>query len=399
MAKKIVIDAGHGGDDPGASDNGIIEKDLTLKISKYMKNRFDELGIQNSITRTDDTTLNPTDRVKKVLGFYGDGSDVIVLSNHINAGGGDGFEIVYALRNNDTLAKKIAQEVENAGQNVRKYYQRRLPSNSSKDYYYIIRETPNTEALLVEYGFLDSTGDDIDQLKNNYEELAEAVVKAVTEYIGVPYTSKTDEYYTVQKGDSLWSIANKFNTTVDNLKKLNNLSTNLLQIGQKLKISATQLNQPNEYYTVKKGDTLYSIATKNGLTVQELKDLNNLNSNNLTIGRSLLIKKNPKENTNVTTYTVKAGDTLYSIARKYDTTVNKLTTLNNLSSSNLSIGQIIKIPTSTQNANEQSYIVKSGDNLYSIANKFNTTVSKIMNRNNLKSTLLQIGQELIIPSN
>ena len=87
MAKKIVIDAGHGGDDPGASDNGIIEKDLTLKISKYMKNRFDELGIQNSITRTDDTTLNPTDRVKKVLGFYGDGSDVIVLSNHINAGG------------------------------------------------------------------------------------------------------------------------------------------------------------------------------------------------------------------------------------------------------------------------------------------------------------------------
>ena len=399
MAKKIVIDAGHGGDDPGASDNGIIEKDLTLKISKYMKNRFDELGIQNSITRTDDTTLNPTDRVKKVLSFYGDGSDVIVLSNHINAGGGDGFEIVYALRNNDTFAKKIAQEVENAGQNVRKYYQRRLPSNSSKDYYYIIRETPNTEALLVEYGFLDSTGDDIGQLKNNYEELAEAVVKAVTEYIGVPYTSKTDEYYTVQKGDSLWSIANKFNTTVDNLKKLNDLSTNLLQIGQKLKISATQLNQPNEYYTVKKGDTLYSIATKNGLTVQELKELNNLTSNNLTIGQSLLIKKNPKENTNVTTYTVKAGDTLYSIARKYDTTVNKLTTLNNLSSSNLSIGQIIKIPTSTQNANEQSYIVKSGDNLYSIANKFNTTVSKIMNRNNLKSTLLQIGQELIIPSN
>ena len=173
----------------------------------------------------------------------------------------------------------------------------------------------------------------------------------------------------------------------------------MLQIGQKLKISATQLNQPNEYYTVKKGDTLYSIATKNGLTVQELKELNNLTSNNLTIGQSLLIKKNPKENTNVTTYTVKSGDTLYSIARKYDTTVNKLTTLNNLSSSNLSIGQIIKIPTSTQNANEQSYIVKSGDNLYSIANKFNTTVSKIMNRNNLKSTLLQIGQELIIPSN
>lgn len=398
MAKKIIIDSGHGGSDAGASGNGIIEKDLTLKISQYMKKRFDELGIENSMTRTTDETLDPSDRVKKVLSFYGNGKDVIVLSNHINAGGGDGFEIVYALRNNDTLAKKIAQEIENTGQNVRKYYQRRLPSNSSKDYYYIIRETPNTEALLVEYGFLDSTGDDVSQLKNSYEDLAEAVVKAVASYIGVPYTSKTDEYYTVVKGDSLWSIANKFNTTVANLKSLNNLSSNLLQIGQKLKINATSLNPTNEYYTVEKGDTLYSIASKNNLTVQELKDLNNLTSNNLSIGQTLLIKKNPKENTNVTTYNVKSGDTLYSIAKKYNTTVNAITTLNNLASNSLSIGQTIKIPISTQNTMEPTYIVKSGDTLYSIARKYNTTVSELINRNNLKTSNLKIGQELIIPN-
>lgn len=397
MSKKIVIDSGHGGEDGGASGNGIIEKDLTLKISKYMQQRFDELGIPNQMTRTEDITLNPTDRVNKVLSFYGDGKDVIVLSNHINAGGGDGFEIVYALRNNDTLARKITQEIENTGQNVRKYYQRRLPSNSSKDYYYIIRETPNTEALLVEYGFLDSTGDDVSQLKNNYEELAEAVVKAVASYIGVPYTPKTDEYYTVEKGDSLWSIANKFNTTVANLKSLNNLSSNLLQIGQKLKINATKVDQSNEYYSVKKGDTLYSIATKNNLTVPELKNLNNLKSDNLSIGQTLLIKKTPKENTNITTYTVKKGDTLYSIARKYNTTVNAITTLNNLTSNNLSIGQTLKIPVSTQNAIEKTYTVKSGDTLYSIAKKYNTTVSELINRNNLKTSNLSVGQELIIP--
>lgn len=397
MSKKIVIDSGHGGEDGGASGNGIIEKDLTLKISKYMQKRFDELGIPNQMTRTEDITLNPTDRINKVLSFYGDGKDVIVLSNHINAGGGDGFEIVYALRNNDTLARKITQEIENTGQNVRKYYQRRLPSNSSKDYYYIIRETPNTEALLVEYGFLDSTGDDVSQLKNNYEELAEAVVKAVASYIGVPYTPKTDEYYTVEKGDSLWSIANKFNTTVANLKSLNNLSSNLLQIGQKLKINATKVDQPNEYYSVKKGDTLYSIATKNNLTVPELKNLNNLKSDNLSIGQTLLIKKTPKENTNITTYTVKKGDTLYSIARKYNTTVNAITTLNNLTSNNLSIGQTLKIPVSTQNAIEKTYTVKSGDTLYSIAKKYNTTVSELINRNNLKTSNLSVGQELIIP--
>ena len=93
MSKKIVIDAGHGGEDPGASGNGIIEKELTLKIAQYLKKRFDELGIQSSLTRDSDITLDPTDRVEKVLSFYGDGDDVIVLSNHINAGGGEGQSV------------------------------------------------------------------------------------------------------------------------------------------------------------------------------------------------------------------------------------------------------------------------------------------------------------------
>lgn len=85
---KIVIDAGHGGDDPGASGNGIIEKDLTLKISQYMYDRFKDLGIPVKMTRTTDETISPTERVKRVLDAYGNSNDVIVISNHINAGGG-----------------------------------------------------------------------------------------------------------------------------------------------------------------------------------------------------------------------------------------------------------------------------------------------------------------------
>ena len=87
--KKIVIDAGHGGKDPGTSGNGIVEKDYTLKISEYMKKRFDELGIENSMTRTTDETLDASIRPKRAQGFYGKGNDVIVISNHINAGGSD----------------------------------------------------------------------------------------------------------------------------------------------------------------------------------------------------------------------------------------------------------------------------------------------------------------------
>ena len=86
---KIVIDAGHGGDDPGSSGNGIIEKDLTLDISNYMYDRFKSLGIPVKMTRTTDETLSPNERVTRVLDAFGNSSDVIVLSNHINAGGGE----------------------------------------------------------------------------------------------------------------------------------------------------------------------------------------------------------------------------------------------------------------------------------------------------------------------
>lgn len=89
MAKKIVIDAGHGGNDSGAVGNGIIEKDLNLKISKYIYDRLRELGADVYITRDSDETLTPTERVNRVKNAFGDSKDVVVISNHINAGGAD----------------------------------------------------------------------------------------------------------------------------------------------------------------------------------------------------------------------------------------------------------------------------------------------------------------------
>lgn len=202
------------------------------------------------------------------------------------------------------------------------------------DYYYIIRDTPNNETVIVEYGFVDSTGDDINILKNDWEKLAEGVVKAITEYAGGSYIPVTTNYYKVQSGDSLWSIAKKFNTTVTKLKELNNLSTNLLKIGQILYLPTEETTIPTNTYTVKSSDSLYSIAKKYNTTVTELKTLNSLTSNLLSIGQVLKIPS-----TESITYIVQSGDTLYSIARKYNTTVSKLESLNNLSTSNLSIGQ------------------------------------------------------------
>lgn len=398
MAKKIVIDPGHGGEDPGASANGIVEKDYTLKISKYMTDRLSDLGIENSLTRNEDTTLSSTNRPKKAQSFYGNGSDVIVVSNHINAGGGDGAEVIYALRNSDNLSRRIANEFIKSGQNVRKYYQRRLPSNSSKDYYYMLRDTPNNESIIVEYGFLDSSGDDVSQIKNNWEQLAEAVVRALADYVGVTYIppeGSMSNYYIVKSGDTLYSIARNYGITVNALKTANNLESNNLTIGMRLIIPTDITGSDNSnIYIVKPGDSLYKIANMYGMSVNELKTLNSLTSNLLNVGQQLKVLGN--ETVPANSYVVNAGDSLYSIAKKYGITVNALKTANNKVNNMLSIGEILVIP----NANDvyRTHIVVPGDTLYSIARNYGTTVDNIKMLNGLTSNMLSLGMVLNIPN-
>ena len=386
---KVVIDAGHGGIDSGAVGNGIIEKDLNLMISEYIYNRLKELGIDAKLTRNSDETLTPAERTKRVLDAFGNNSDVLIISNHINSGGGDGAEVIYALRNKDTLSNLILTELENEGQNVRKSYQRKLPSDPSKDYYFMHRNTGNTEAVIVEYGFLDSKGDDVNQLKNDWQNYAEAVVRAITEYLNLNYIPITkNEYYTVKSGDSLWSIAKKYNISVNDLKDANGLTDSKISIGKVLLIPIKEeIQQLDNIYIVKKGDSLYRIAREYDTTVNELIRINNLTNTNLSIGQQIIIPKN--ENL-YSTYTIKSGDTLYKIANSFNTTVNQLKKTNNLKSDILSVGQTIKIPYSNLLSN--TYTVKSGDTLYKIANLFNTTVDELKKLNNITSDILTIGQ-------
>ncbi|MFV0250399.1 MAG: LysM peptidoglycan-binding domain-containing protein [Bacilli bacterium] len=362
-------------------------------------------------------------------------------------GGGDGSEVIYALRNNSKLSNLILDNMELVGQEARKAYQRRLPSDTSKDYYFIHRNTGVTEPVIVEYGFLDSTEDDVTQLKNNWKLFSEAVVKSVMNYKGLNYVPiASDNIYIVKSGDSLWSIAKSLGVTVDELKEYNNLTTNALSIGQVIQIptikevvgtyvvksgdtlysiakyfnlSVDELVSMNNLvsntlsigqvlkvtntvpsteteniYTVKSGDNLYSIAASNGISVSDLMAYNNLTSTSLSIGQILKIPTSGHEvEKNYTTYTVKSGDSLWTIANKYGLTTAELMAFNNMSSSLLSIGQVLKIPTSI---GTQTYIVKSGDNLYSIASKYNTSVDSIKSKNNLKSNALSIGQVLLI---
>ena len=453
---RIVVDAGHGGSDPGAVSGNLKEKDLNLKAANYMYERFKEMGIPVAITRDDDTSLTRAERLRIMTNTFGNDSKVLVLSNHINAGGGEGAEVVYPLRTDATLPSMILDAIGDKGQIKRKYYQRVLPEDPSKDYYYIMRETPNTTALLIEYGFIDNPKDQ-QKLQNNLLDYVEGVVEAVANYIGVPYkkpgeiTGEPTNTYTVKKGDSLYKIANQFNTTVSELKSLNNLTTDFLQVGQILKlpvyeeqpstneneyivqsgdtlykianqfnVSVNDLIEQNELpttiltpgqvlkiptltpstviYTVKPGDTLYKIANNYGVTVDAIKTLNKLTSNTLSIGQDLYIPEGTTiTETDYIVYKVEPGDTLYKIATKYKTTPEAIKEYNNLSSNLLTINQILQIPTEKSTSESNVYVVRKGDNLYKIANNYGVTVKEIMNLNNLDSTLLSIGDTLLIP--
>lgn len=306
----------------------------------------------------------------------------------LTSAGGKGAEIIYSLRNSDNLASKIANNLILSGQNVRKYYQRRLPSDPSKDYYYILRDTPNNESIIVEYGFLDNK-EDSELLKNNYKDLVDAVVSAVASYVGVSYEPKVSEnVYVVQKKDTLWGIAKQYNITVDELKKENNLTSNSLTIGQILKIPQKEKVTDN-YYIVKKGDTLYGISKKFNISINRLKELNNLKTNLLAIGQNLLVV----DNVNPEEYIVEKGDNLYKIAKLYGITTEDLMKYNNLDTALLQVGEKLKIPKESM---YKVYEVKKGDNLYKIANMFGTTIEELMNKNNLISDILQIGQKLIV---
>ncbi len=375
---KIIIDPYRGGIDTGENINGQYEKNILLNLSKYMNSSFTQKGLDSELVRNNDVSLTDDERTS-IINELKNNNDLII-QNRLSDD--NQLEIIYPLRNSDALASLIANNLEVNDINVSKYYQRRLPTDTMLDYYNIIRNTTPNETIIIAYDNL-----------NNYEKIVDIITETIASYFG----KSTPNTYTVKKGDSLYQIAKKYNTTVDEIKKINNLTSNNLSINQILIIPTEKkpLETTEENtYVVQKGDSLYKIAKKFNTTVNELKSLNNLESNTLSIGQKLLISA-PSTTTKPNTYIVQKGDSLYKIANKFDTTVDKLKELNNLKTNTISINQELIVPTTS--TNYLIYKVKSGDSLYKIAKKYNTTVDEIKKINNLKTNLLNINQELKIP--
>lgn len=383
---KIIIDPYRGGQDTGQNINNKYEKNLLLELSKYMSEEFNKQGIDTELVRTNDVQLSDDER-NSIINEIKNNNDLII-QNRISEG--NEFDIIYPLRNTDKLPSMISSNLESNNINVNKYYQRRLPTNTILDYYNIIRNTSPNETIIIEY-----------PPSENYKLTVDIIVDTIVESLN------GQKKYTVAKGDTLYQIAKKYNTTVAEIKKLNNLSSNNLTPGQILKTPSPPketLSTSNYYtYTIKKGDTLYQIAKKYNTTPEAIKTSNNLTSNTLTIGATIKIPKAnsetsstlPPSNANSDIYIVKKGDTLYQIAQKYNTTVAELKKNNNLTNNNLTIGQVLNIPAPVKEY--FIYTVKKGDTLYQIAQKYNTTVAEIKKLNNFTTNNLSLDQNLKIP--
>lgn len=406
--KNIYLDAGHGGSDPGASANGLIEKEFNLEVTRKVAAKLRQLGHNVKESRTTDKFVSLAARSDEANNWGAD----IFISNHFNAASAsaNGYEdFIHDTESSDDT-RKLQDNVHNAVKTVLSDYG--LGNRGQKtDNFSVLRRT-NMPALLTEAGFC-TNANDAKVLKNAAfkEDYATAIVNGVLAYFGAagvavaqpvtdakPKPVATGSSYTVKSGDTLSGIAQKTGTTVANLVEWNNIpDKNKISVGQVLTVK-----EGTSVYTVKSGDTLSGIAKRFGTTTDKLADLNEIDNPNLiAVGQKIKVNgtetvATPKATTK--TYTVKSGDTLSEIAQNNGLTTKQLASLNGINNVNLiSVGQKLNLGGTAKAAKvpDKVYKVQSGDTLSEIAQKLGVKTQYLKDKNGIKNAnLIQVGQKI-----
>jgi LysM repeat protein len=264
-------------------------------------------------------------------------------------------------------------------------------------------------------------GDTLFALAQRYNTTVDAILRAnpgidpnnlrVGQIICIPGTGPVPcpggTLYTIRAGDTLFSLAQRFNVTVDAIIQANpGIDPNNLRVGQVICIPGTgPVPCPGgTLYTIRAGDTLFSIAQRFNVTVDAILRANpGIDPNNLRIGQEICIPgTGPAPCPGGTLYTIRAGDTLFSLAQRYNTTVDAILRANpGIDPNNLRVGQVICIPGTgpVPCPGGTLYTIRAGDTLFSLAQRFNVTVDAVLRANpGIDPNNLRIGQEICIPA-
>lgn len=262
------------------------------------------------------------------------------------------------------------------------------------------------------------------------EKLAENKVEQPVEKPNTTVQQSVDvdtKYHTVRRGETLGLIAERYGVTVSRLKDWNDLRSNKIFVGQRLKVVSmvdkgeievegdADVQENATTHKVRRGESLFSIAEDYGVTIDNLKEWNNLSSSSIDAGQTLIVNasaaKASKKSSGssekkaaTTKHKVRRGETLGAIASRYGVTVDNLKDWNNLSSSRIDVGQTLIVKgsksTSSLRSSKSSYTthtVRNGETLGGIAERYGTTASAIRKANGIKGSMIRKGQKLKIP--
>ncbi len=214
-------------------------------------------------------------------------------------------------------------------------------------------------------------------------------------------------YHIVKRGDTLYDIARKYNTSVASLKSLNRLSRNTIRVGQKLKLYSGSYGDidGSGYHTVRRGETLSHIADKYRISVSRLKAINNMKNNMIYPGQKLMLSTSSGSSPSdkgTDYHIVKKGETLSHIADKYIIPVRKIKAINGISGTNIFPGQKIYLGTSTSvktgvtKSGDNYHVIKRGETLSHVADRYLIPVAELKRLNNLKNDVVHPGQKIIL---
>ncbi len=402
----IVIDPGHGGEDPGSiGPSRKYEKDATLSIARKLAAQLNAIpGIKTRMTRNADYFVNLNRRVAIAreneahlfISIHADafttpqpqGGSVFVLNtrranteisrwienkekqSELLGGSGAAFTGNIDDKNvNQTLLDlqfshsqkegyKLATTILSEMGKVAKLHNSK-PINTSL----AVLRSPQIPSVLVETGFISNpTEEKLLFQRSHQDKLARAVTKAVVKYLkanppeGIILSNATSStgsasQHKVSRGESLSVIASKYGTSTQTLMKLNNLKSSSLAIGQVLKIpssasgssSSSAVKTKTITHTVKSGEYLGKIASRYKVRVADIKRENRLRSETVRVGQKLRITVEVKD-VPLRKHKVARGDYLGKIASKYGVSVNSIRQANKLRSDSLAVGQVLIIP-------------------------------------------------------